>query len=78
MRSADATTRPGSNVNLLGSMIAGAQAAAPGLPSAPKAAPASFVKMYILCESNAATLMSITMMLNQILRIFNPHDLLPE
>lgn len=77
-RSADATTRPGSNVNLLGSMIAGAQAAAPGLPSAPKAAPAFFVRLYILCESGAATLMSIAMMVNQILRIFNPHDLLLE
>ncbi|KFG79948.1 hypothetical protein MANI_120237 [Metarhizium anisopliae] len=65
-------------VHLLGSLIAGAQAAAPGLPSAPKATPASFVRMYILCESNAATLMSIAMMLNQILRISNPHDLLLE
>ncbi|KAK8917253.1 hypothetical protein VCV18_009711 [Metarhizium anisopliae] len=59
-------------------MIAGAQATAPGLPSAPKATPASFVRMYILCGSGAATLMSIAMMLNQILRIFNPHDLLLE
>lgn len=61
-------------VHLLNNMLAASSS-----PDAPPSPPsASFIRMYILCESGAGTLMSVAMMLNQILRIFNTHDFLLE
>lgn len=42
--------------------------------SSPPPSPAAFIRMYILCEAGAGTLISVATLLNQILQIFHPDD----